>query len=125
MLGGFRFRFWENDLDDLLVMWDRSGQINRLGLWFELNTFGNLARLDGWSGPVPPLSDMGQTGLTAQPSGQQDAENLYIWVEMAAEASVVCRRLLLPSRPRETGPYFRIPALSRVPKFCPGASLGF
>ena len=42
---------------------------------FEPTTFGNLATLDGWSGPVPPLSDMGQTGLTvAQPSRQQDTE---------------------------------------------------
>jgi hypothetical protein len=64
MLGGFRFRFWGNDLEDLFVAWGCSGQINSLGLWFESNTFGNLARLDGWSGPVPPLSDMGQTGLT-------------------------------------------------------------
>jgi hypothetical protein len=75
MLGGFRFRFWGNDLDDLFVAWRCSGQINSLGLWFESNTFGNLARLDGWSRPVPPLSNMGQTGLTVtRPSRQQDAE---------------------------------------------------
>jgi hypothetical protein len=75
MLGGFRFRFWKNDLEDLFVAWGCSEQINSLGLWFESNTFGNLARLGGWSGPVPPLSDMGQTGLTVtRPSHQQDAE---------------------------------------------------
>ena len=34
----------------------------------------SLVRVHGWSGPVPPLSDMGQTGLTGQPSRPQDAE---------------------------------------------------
>jgi hypothetical protein len=80
MLGGFRFRFWENHLDDLFVAWEYSGQINRLGLWFEPNTFGNLARLDGWSGPVPPLSDMGH-----RPSHQQDAEKDLRTVQVKLE----------------------------------------
>ena len=86
MLGGFRFRFWENHHDDLFVAWQCSGQINHLGLWFEPNTFGNLARLDGWSGPVPPLSDIGHTGLTVtRPSRQQDAEKDLQTVQVELE----------------------------------------
>ena len=77
MLGGFRFRFWGNHLDDLFVAWEFSGQINCLGLWFEPNTFGNLARLDGWSGPVP---DIGH-----RPSRQQDAEKDLQTVQVKLE----------------------------------------
>jgi hypothetical protein len=53
-LGGFYFRF--SNLYDLFVSWEDSGQINRRGLFFEPNTFGNLPALDGWSAPVPCLS---------------------------------------------------------------------
>lgn len=50
-LGGFHFRF--SNLDDLFVPWEESGQMNRRGLFFKPNIFGNLPALGSWSAPVP------------------------------------------------------------------------